>query len=207
MTRKSGSSGRWRERQRRDVYVGQAQRDGWRSRAVFKLQQVNDKERLLRPGIVCVDLGAAPGGWSQLAVRAVGEAGLVVAVDLLPMEPIPKVRFVRGDFTDPGVVHSVRELLDGRPVDLVMADMAPNISGNWAVDQPRSLALAESSLSFAEDVLKPHGDLLLKAFQGEGIDDFVRDLKGRFGIVKIVKPKASRAESREIYLLARNYGM
>ena len=205
--KKGGSSGRWRERQRRDVYVGQAQRDGWRSRAVFKLQQINDKERLLRPGMVCVDLGAAPGGWSQLAAQIAGESGLVVAVDLLPMETVPGVRFVRGDFTERATIDSVCEVLDGRAVDLVMSDMAPNISGNRAIDQPRSLALAESSLLVAEDVLKPRGDLLLKAFQGEGIDGFVRDLKGRFGTVKIVKPKASRAESREIYLLARNYGM
>jgi 23S rRNA (uridine2552-2'-O)-methyltransferase len=207
VARKSGSSNRWRERQRRDVYVGQAQREGWRSRAVFKLQQIHEKERLLKPGMVCVDLGAAPGGWSQLAAKVVGDAGLVVAVDLLPMETIPGVKFLLGDFTEPATLEALRVLLEGRPVDLVMSDMAPNISGNRAIDQPRSLTLAEASLAFADDVLRPHGDLLIKVFQGEGVDGFVRDLKSRFAAVKTLKPRASRAASREIYLLARNYGM
>jgi 23S rRNA (uridine2552-2'-O)-methyltransferase len=207
MPRRTGSSNRWRERQRRDIYVGQAQREGWRSRAVFKLQQIQQKERLLKPGITCVDLGASPGGWSQLAAQLVGEHGLIVALDVLPMDPIPSVRFVLGDFMQAGTLKSLHEILEGRPVDLVMSDLAPNISGNRAIDQPRSLELAEGALRFAEEVLKPGGDLLLKAFLGEGIDSFVRDLKRRFASVRTIKPKASRAASREIYLLARNYGM
>lgn len=207
MTRHTGSSSRWRERQRRDIYVNQAQRDGWRSRAVFKLQQIEDKERLLRPGTVCVDLGSSPGGWSQLAAKAVGERGLVVAVDLLPMDAVSGVRFILGDFTTEETIAAVRAALEGREVDLVMSDMAPNISGNRAIDQPRSLGLAEHALAFAEAVLKARGDLLIKTFQGEGVDALVRALKSRFDVVKTLKPKASRAESREIYLLARNYRM
>jgi 23S rRNA (uridine2552-2'-O)-methyltransferase len=205
--RKGGSSGRWKERQRRDHYVGQARREGWRSRAVFKLRQINDKEALLKPGMVCVDLGAAPGGWSQLAAQVVGSRGLVVAVDLLPMDTVPGVRFVLGDFTQAATVQSLHDVLEGRPVDLVLSDVAPNISGNRAVDQARSLALAEAASHFAREVLKPNGGLLIKAFQGEGLDGFVADLKARFAAVKVLKPKASRPESREIYLLARDHGL
>jgi len=207
MTKRTGSSNRWRQRQERDIYVEQAVKLGYRSRAVFKLQQINDKERLLRPGAVCVDLGAAPGGWSQLAARLVGSKGRVIALDLLEMEPIPGVEFLRGDFTSAETVAALKDKLGGTQVDLVLSDMAPNISGNRAMDQPRSMALVEEALLFAEEVLRPGGDLLFKAFQGEGLDAFVTDLKARFGTVKRLKPKASRSESREIYLLARNYGM
>jgi 23S rRNA (uridine2552-2'-O)-methyltransferase len=207
MTKRTGSSSRWRARQERDVYVEQAAKGGWRSRAVFKLEQIQEKERLLGPGTVCVDLGAAPGGWSQLAVRLVGARGRVLAVDLLPMEPIPGVEFVQGDFTTDETLAAVRERLGDATIDLVMSDMAPNITGTREMDQPRSMALIEHALAFAEEALKPGGDLLLKAFQGEGIDVFAADLKGKFGVVKRLKPKASRPESREIYLLARNYGM
>jgi 23S rRNA (uridine2552-2'-O)-methyltransferase len=207
MTRRTPSSHRWRQRQERDVYVEQANREGWRSRAVFKLQQIQDKERILKAGMTCVDLGASPGGWSQLAAKLVGSAGQVWALDVLPMAPIPGVHFVQGDFMAAETVAVLRALLGNRPVDLVMSDMAPNISGNRAIDQPRSMNLTEAALHFAEEVLKPGGDLLTKAFQGEGIDDFTRDLRERFAKVRIVKPKASRPASREIYLLARNYGM
>jgi 23S rRNA (uridine2552-2'-O)-methyltransferase len=154
-----------------------------------------------------VDLGAAPGGWSQLAARLVGPSGRVVAVDLLPMEAIPGVDFLVGDFTAPETVQALLERLKGAQVDLVLSDMSPNISGNRAMDQPRSLALIEQALAFAEQVLKPGGDFLAKAFQGEGTDELVRELGRRFKVVKRLKPKASRPESREIYLLARNYGM
>lgn len=207
MAKRTGSSNRWRQRQERDIYVEQAVKLGFRSRAVFKLQQINDKERLLRPGTVCVDLGAAPGGWSQLAARLVAPKGRVVALDLLEMEPIPGVEFLQGDFTTAETVAALKDKLGGTQVDLVLSDMAPNISGNRAMDQPRSMALVEEALLFAEEVLRPGGDLLFKAFQGEGLDAFVTDLKARFGTVKRLKPKASRSESREIYLLARNYGM
>ena len=162
---------------------------------------------LLKPGSVCVDLGSAPGSWSQLAARLVGSTGRVVAIDLLPMDAIPGVDFLQGDFTDADTVTKLKEMLGGAEVDLVMSDMAPNITGNRAIDQPRSLLLLEEALLFATEVLKPGGDLLVKAFQGEGIDSFTRELKRRFATVKTIKPKASRSESREIYLLARTYGM
>ena len=207
MPRRTGSSQRWRQRQERDIYVEQANRDGWRSRAVFKLEQIQDKERLLKPGSTCVDLGSAPGSWSQLAVRLVGPTGRVIAIDLLPMEPIPGVEFVEGDFTAPETLQALRNLVGSKPVDLVMSDMAPNMSGNRAIDQPRSLGLLDEAVAFAREVLRPGGDLLLKAFQGAGIDALTRELKRDFRTVKTLKPKASRSESREIYLLARSFGM
>jgi 23S rRNA (uridine2552-2'-O)-methyltransferase len=207
MARRSGSSNRWRQRQERDVYVEQAGRAGWRSRAVFKLEQINAKERFLRPGAVVVDLGSSPGSWSQLAAKLVAPDGRVIAVDLLPMDALPGVEFVLGDFTAQETLAALHAKLGGSKVDLVMSDMAPNITGTRAMDQPRSIALIEEALVFAEEVLKPGGTLLVKAFQGAGIDDFVHSLHGRFGVVKRIKPKASRAESREIYLLATNHGM
>jgi 23S rRNA (uridine2552-2'-O)-methyltransferase len=207
MPRRTGSSNRWRQRQERDIYVEQAGRAGWRSRAVFKLEQINTKERILRPGVVCVDLGSSPGSWSQLAAKLVSPGGRVIAVDLLPMDSLPGVEFVLGDFTTPETIAALHAALGGAKADLVMSDMAPNITGTRAMDQPRSLALIEEALVFAEEVLRPGGILLLKAFQGEGIDEFVKALASRFRAVKRIKPKASRAESREIYLLARDYGM
>jgi 23S rRNA (uridine2552-2'-O)-methyltransferase len=207
MPRRTGSSNRWRQRQERDPYVEQAARAGWRSRAVFKLEQINAKERILRPGVVCVDLGSSPGSWSQLAAKLVSPGGRVVAVDLLPMDPLPGVEFVLGDFTSSDTIAALRALLGGAPVDLVMSDMAPNITGTSAMDQPRSLALIEEALAFADEVLKPGGTLLVKAFQGEGLDELAKRLGTRFGSARRIKPKASRAESREVYLLARNHGM
>jgi len=204
MPRRTGSSNRWRERQERDIYVERAGRGGWRSRAVFKLEQIQDKERLLKPRMLCVDLGSAPGSWSQLAARLTAPGGRVIAVDLLPMEPIPGVEFLQGDFTTPETLAALRDVVGTSRVDLVLSDMAPNMSGQRAVDQPRSLLLLEEALLFATEVLRPGGDLLLKGFQGEGIEAFVRELKSRFQTVKTIKPKASRSESREIYLLARN---
>jgi len=207
MPRRTGSSQRWRQRQERDIYVEQANRDGWRSRAVFKLEQIQEKERLLKPGVTCVDLGSAPGSWSQLAAQLVGSTGRVIAIDLLPMEPIPGVEFLEGDFTAPETLEAFRNLVGPKPVDLVLSDMAPNMSGNRTIDQPRSLALLDEALAFAREVLRPGGDLLFKAFQGEGIDELTRELKRDFKVVKTLKPKASRPESREIYLLARSFGM
>ena len=207
MPRRTGSSNRWRQRQERDPFVEQAARAGWRSRAVFKLEQINAKERILRTGVGCVDLGSSPGSWSQLAAKLVSPGGRVVAVDLLPMDPLPGVEFVHGDFTSQDTIAALRAALGGVKVDLVMSDMAPNITGTRAMDQPRSLALIEEALAFADEVLEPGAALLVKAFQGEGIDEFVKVLGTRFRSVKRIKPKASRAESREIYLLARNHGM
>jgi 23S rRNA (uridine2552-2'-O)-methyltransferase len=207
MPKRTGSSHRWRERQERDVYVDRANRGGWRARSVFKLEQIEAKERLLKPGTVCVDLGSAPGSWSQLAARLVAPDGRVIALDVLPMEPIPNVAFLQGDFTSPETRSALRELVGATPVDLVLSDMAPNMSGQRAVDQPRMIALLEEALLFATEVLRPGGDLLVKAFQGEGIEAFVLELEKRFKTVKTIKPKASRPESREIYLLARNLGL
>jgi 23S rRNA (uridine2552-2'-O)-methyltransferase len=207
MARGRGSSHRWRERQQRDPYVERAARAGWRARAAFKLEEIDRRERLLRRGMVCVDLGAAPGSFSQYAAHRVGTGGAVIAIDLLPMEAIPGVEIVQADFTSPAGLERLHDLLQGRPVDLVMSDMAPNISGVAAVDQPRSIGLAEDALAFAEQVLKPKGDFLVKMFQGEGFLEFVTQVRSKFGKARLVKPKASRAESREIYLLARLYGM
>ena len=207
MTKRARSSGRWLQRQDKDVYVERAAREGFRSRAAYKLDEIQAKERLLTPGTLCVDLGASPGSWSQLAARRVGPKGAVWAIDLLPMEPIPGVEFVQGDFTEAATAAAFLERLGGRQVDLVMSDMAPNISGNRAVDQPRSIALAEHALEFARTVLRPGGSLLIKLFQGAGVDDFVQDLRTSFATVRTLKPRASRAESREIYVLARNYAM
>ena len=206
MSRRSGSSSRWKQRQERDPYVERAVKEGWRSRAVFKLAQIHEKERLLRPGMRVVDLGATPGGWSQYAARIGGARGRVWAMDLLPMDPVPGVEFVLGDFTDAAVVDALEAAIGGQ-VDLVMSDMAPNISGNRAIDQPRSMGLAEDALWFAQHMLVPGGAFLIKLFQGEGFPEFVRGAREQFGAVRLVKPKASRPESREIYMLARNYGM
>jgi 23S rRNA (uridine2552-2'-O)-methyltransferase len=205
MARLSSSSQRWRQRQAKDPFVERAVREGWRSRAVFKLEEIDRREHLLRRNEVVVDLGAAPGGWSQYAARKTGPGGRVVAIDLLPMEPIPDVEFLEADFTADSTLESLREALGGQQVGLVMSDMAPNISGNAAIDQPRSMGLAELAIEFAAEALAPGGDFLVKLFQGEGFMEFVADARRRFERVKLVKPKASRSQSRETYLLARQY--
>lgn len=202
---KRPSSSRWKQRQARDPYVRRAQQDGWRSRAAFKLLEIQQRDRLLSRGAVVVDLGAAPGGWSQFAAQAVGGSGQVIAVDLLEIDPLDGVHCIQGDFTDEIVMESVLNRLGDRKADLVMSDMAPNISGNWSVDQPRSMHLAELALEFACRVLGPGGSLIIKVFQGEGLDELVAAARARFGAVRLRKPAASRAESREIYVVARNY--
>jgi 23S rRNA (uridine2552-2'-O)-methyltransferase len=207
MSRRRGSSQRWRQRQERDPYVARAAREGRRSRAVFKLEEVQRRHRILRRGSVCVDLGASPGSWSRYAAGIVAPGGRVIAQDLLPMDPIPGVEFVLGDFTEEATQERLLELLGGACADLVMSDMAPNISGNRAIDQPRSLLLAEEALYLAREVLRPGGCFLVKLFQGEGFEDFVAAVRRDFSSVRLIKPKASRRESREIYLLARNYAM
>lgn len=206
MSRKAASSHRWRRRRDRDPYVERAQREGWRSRAVFKLEEIDRRERILTPGRVVVDLGAAPGGWTQYASRAVGRGGRVIATDLLSIDPVAGADVVTGDFTDPAVLAEIRERLGGA-AGLVMSDMAPNISGQKAIDQPRAIALAEEALWFAEEALEPGGDFLVKLFQGEGFDEFVRRARASFRRHRLIKPKASRSESREIYLLARTHGL
>ncbi len=204
MSKPKGSSSGWRARQERDPYVKMARRDGWRSRAVYKLEQILDKERLLRPDMICIDLGAAPGGWSQYVANRLKERGRVLALDVLPMDVLPGVEFIQGDFTEDTVLAAILQRLGDDRADLVLSDMAPNITGNKVVDQPRSLYLAELALDFAQKVLRKKGTFICKLFQGQGTDDLVAAARATFEQVKIVKPAASRPGSSEIYLVARN---
>ncbi len=207
MSKPRSSSRSWRERQERDPYVLRARKEGWRSRAVFKLEQIDQKERLVRPGMVCVDLGSAPGGWSQYVTEKLKGRARIVAVDLLPMDSLPDVEFVQGDFRDDEVFEQLLDAVGEQGADLVMSDMAPNISGTKAVDQPRSMYLVELALDMARRVLKPGGSFVTKVFQGEGFDEFVRDARNSFERVRVIKPKASRPGSREVYLVARNFSL
>lgn len=202
---KKGSSGRWLAEHHRDPYVKKARAAGYRSRSVFKLQEIQKKDRLIRPGMVVVDLGAAPGGWSQYAAEVLGGRGRVVALDILPMDGIPGVEFMQGDFSEHGLLEQLHSMLHGTPADLVLCDIAPNISGVAAADQARSMQLAEQALEFCRLGLKPGGDFLIKLFQGEGFDAYLKAVRERFGRVQIRKPDASRERSREVYLLARDY--
>lgn len=204
MSRRSKSSGRWVAEHESDEYVLRARREGWRSRAVYKLQEVQERESLIRPGLTVVDLGAAPGAWSQYAAHVMRGRGRIVAVDILPMDPLPDVAVIEGDFTEAATLEALNEALGSDAADLVLSDMAPNLSGMAAVDQPRAMLLAELALEFCRDRLRTGGDFLTKLFQGEGSDEFIRDCRALFGSVKVRKPRASRARSREVYLLARN---
>ena len=199
------SGGSWRERQERDPYVKRARAEGWRSRAVYKLEQIDKKERLFRKGMVILDVGSAPGSWSQYATEKLDGDATIVAVDLLEMDALPCVDFVQGDFRDDDILETLQRKLSDRQADLVMSDMAPNISGNRAIDQPRSMYLVELALEICSDVLKPGGDFVCKLFQGEGADAFIALTRQRFQRVKVMKPDASRAGSREVYLIARGY--
>lgn len=203
--KRTPSSSRWLKEHFTDAYVKRAREEGWRSRAVYKLAEIDERDRLLRPGRVVVDLGAAPGGWSQYAHARVGGTGRVVALDILPLDPLPGVETIEGDFREDAVLERLHAVLDGRRAGLVLSDMAPNISGMRAVDQPRAMHLAELVVALCDEVLEPGGDLLLKAFQGEGYETLVRDLRARFSAVATRKPKASRQRSREVYLLARGH--
>jgi 23S rRNA (uridine2552-2'-O)-methyltransferase len=200
---KSKSSGRWLNEHFQDEYVKKAQEQCFRSRAVFKLLEIQEKDRILKPGMQVVDLGAAPGGWSQYAQQKVGKKGAVVALDILEMEPLQDVIFIQGDFREQSVFDQLNEVLAGKPVDLVISDMAPNMSGNRAVDQAGAMYLAELAFETALTVLKSGGDFLVKVFQGEGCDQLQKEMRKQFKEVKTRKPKASRARSREVYLLAR----
>lgn len=205
MSKPRASSGSWRDRQERDPYVQRARREGWRSRAVYKLEQIDKKEKLLRPDMVCVDLGSAPGSWSQYVTATLKGRGRIVAVDLLPMDALPDVEFIQGDFQDDKVLQQMLQAVGDNGADLVMSDIAPNISGMRAVDQPRSMVLVELALDMARRVLKPRGNFVCKVFQGAGIDEFVADVRNSFERVRVLKPRASRAGSREVYLVARKY--
>ena len=193
----------WMRRHVTDPYVRSAQAAGYRSRAAYKLLQIAERDHLLKPGMVVIDLGSAPGGWSQVAAAAVAPAGRVIAVDRLEMAPVAGVIFVHGDFHDPATLGEVDRLLEAGQVDLVLSDLSPNISGIPSVDQARSVALAELARDLALNYLKPQGNFLVKAFQGSGLDEFVRQLRQHFERVVVRKPEASRSESREVYLLAR----
>ncbi|MCG8018311.1 MAG: 23S rRNA (uridine(2552)-2'-O)-methyltransferase RlmE [Candidatus Thiodiazotropha sp. 'RUGA'] len=205
--KRSKSSRKWLDRHFNDTYVKQAQKAGYRSRAAFKLLEIQEKDRLIKPGMKVVDLGAAPGGWSQIARDLVGEKGQVFALDILPMDPIAGVEFIQGDFRETEPLESLRNLLDGAAIDLVISDMAPNVTGMASVDQPRSIYLCELALDFARETLKPGGGFVVKVFQGEGFDDFLRQVRSSFSRVVSRKPDSSRAKSREIYLVAGNFKM
>ena len=202
---RSKTSNRWLQEHFDDEYVKKAQQDGYRSRAVYKLLEIDEKDRLLRPGMTVVDLGAAPGSWSEVAAQRVGEKGRVIALDILPMECLPGVTFIEGDFREEGPYNALLEALGESQADLVMSDMAPNISGMKGVDQPRAMYLADLALELARNVLKPGGSLLVKVFNGEGIDAYKQELRKDFDKLIVRKPKASRPRSAEIYLLAKGY--
>lgn len=188
-----------------DPFVKRAQKDGYRARAAYKLLEINDKYRLIRPGMVIVDLGAAPGSWSQVAAQLLRNQGLMLASDILPMDALPDVTFIQGDFREQTVFDQLLACLDGRAVDLVLSDMSPNTSGNPAVDQPRMIYLCELALDFATRVLRPDGQLLVKLFQGEGFDTYRKQVQQHFAGLRSLKPEASRARSREVYLLATGF--
>jgi len=205
--KKSKSSRQWLDRHFRDEYVKRAQAEGYRSRAAYKLLELQERDKLLKPGQAVVDLGAAPGGWSQIAQRIVGPGGRVLALDILPMEPIAGVEFIQGDFREQEPLDRLRHLLNGEPVDLVISDMAPNVSGMTAVDQPKTIYLCEIALDLAREILRPGGGFIVKIFQGVGFDAYIRELRGSFARVVTRKPQASRTKSREVYLVAGNFNL
>ena len=193
----------WIKQHVKDPYVKQSQVDGYRSRASYKLLEIVEKDRLIRSGMTVVDLGSAPGGWSQVAARLVGHTGRVHALDLLPMDSIAGVDFIQGDFTEEDTFDELLKLIENRPVDLVISDIAPNLSGNKAVDQPAVMYLAELAVELAEKVLTINGVFIAKLFQGQGFDPFVLRVRTLFNGVSIIKPDASRSRSREVYLVAK----
>ena len=207
MAKRSKSSNRWLKEHVDDYYVQQAQKDGYRSRAAYKLLEIVERDKIIKPGMTVVDLGAAPGGWSQVAGDIVGDDGRVIALDVLPMDSLADVEFIQGDFTEDEVFERLIEVIGDKRVDLVISDMAPNMSGMDAMDQPRSMYLVELALDMARQVLTKNGCFLTKMFQGEGSDEFIRDVRTSFNKVVIRKPKASRARSREVYLLASGFKM
>lgn len=204
--KRSASSSRWLAEHESDPYVKAARDAGWRSRAVFKLEEIDQRDRLLKPGIKLVDLGAAPGGWCQYASKRMNGQGRIFALDLLEMAPLPGVEFLQGDFHEQSVLDQLQAMLGGeRQLDLVLSDMAPNMRGVAAADQPAAMLLAELALEFAVAQLRSGGNFLTKAFQGEGFDAYLAQMRQHFATVTIRKPKASRDRSREVYLLARNH--
>jgi len=193
----------WIKQHVKDPYVKQSQLDGYRSRASYKLLEIVEKGRYIKPGMVVVDLGSAPGGWSQVATKLVGHKGCVVAVDILPMDPVAGVSFIQGDFTEEKILNQLLGEIGNRPVDLVISDMAPNLTGMKAVDQPAMIYLAELAVDLVQQVMTDDGIFIAKLFQGEGFDEFVRNTRTVFNVVSLKKPDASRAKSREVYLVAK----
>lgn len=204
---RSKSSKRWLHEHFDDVYVKKAQTEGYRSRAIYKLKEVDEKEQLLQPGMTVVDLGAAPGGWTQFVAEKLQGEGVIIALDLLPIDPLPNVKMILGDFRDENVLQELLDVVPKNGVDLVLSDMAPNMSGTAAVDIPRAMYLAELALDFSERMLKPGGALFMKVFHGTGFDEMVKHIRTRFKRVVIRKPSASRARSRETYMLAKGYNL
>jgi len=202
---RSKSSARWLKEHVNDPFVKQAQKDGYRSRASYKLKELNEKDKLIKPGMLVIDLGSAPGGWSQIASELVGEQGKLIASDILPMDPLPDVDFIQGDFTEEAVFDEIMRAIANRPVDVVISDMAPNLSGISSADQAASIYLIELALDMAQQVLKPKGSFIAKAFQGEGYDAFVTLVREQFETVVIRKPDSSRARSREVYVVAKGF--
>lgn len=204
MAVRSKSSKAWLNEHVNDHYVHMAQKDGYRARAAYKLLEINEKDKLIQAGTVLADLGSAPGSWSQVAAKLVGKQGEVFALDILPMDPIDGVSFIQGDFREDEVLAEFESLLDNRPLDLVICDMAPNMSGNAVTDQARSFYLCELALDFTAHHLKPGGSFLVKVFQGAGYQEYLAAMRGMFGVVQTRKPEASRNRSSEIYLLGKN---
>ncbi|MHA6162106.1 23S rRNA (uridine(2552)-2'-O)-methyltransferase RlmE [Pseudomonas sichuanensis] len=205
MVQRSKSSANWLREHFNDPFVKQAQKDGYRSRASYKLLEIQEKDRLIRPGMSVIDLGAAPGGWSQVTSRLIGGQGRLIASDILEMDSIPDVTFIQGDFTQDAVLQQILEAVGDSHVDLVISDMAPNMSGTPAVDMPRAMFLCELALDLATRVLKPGGDFLIKIFQGEGFDMYLKDVRSKFDKVQMRKPSSSRDRSREQYLLGKGF--
>jgi 23S rRNA (uridine2552-2'-O)-methyltransferase len=202
---RSKSSSRWLQEHVNDPYVKQAQKEGYRSRSSYKLLELNERDRLIRPGMRVLDLGSAPGGWSQVAAALVGSKGRVLATDILAMDPLKNVDFIQGDFREDSVLEAMLGHLDGAQVDLIISDIAPNISGISSADQAASIYLLELALDMARRVLKPTGNFVAKLFQGAGSDDYLKELRGAFEKVTIRKPDASRPRSREVYFVARGF--
>lgn len=204
MARSKTSAG-WLKEHVDDPYVQRAQQDGYRTRASYKLLELHDKDNLLRPGQTVIDLGSAPGGWSQVVARVLGDSGCIIASDILPMDSIADVAFIQGDFTTEEIYEAILEQINNRPVDLVISDMAPNMSGMSSIDQPGSMYLVELALDMARQVLKPNGEFVAKVFQGEGFDQYLDDVRSSFKKVLIRKPKASRPRSREVYIVGKGF--
>jgi len=202
---RSKSSSRWLKEHFDDEYVKRSKRDGYRSRAIYKLQELQEKDQLFKPGMTVIDLGSAPGSWSQYVAELIGDQGNLLASDILPMDSIPSVNFIQGDFTEQAILDQIVAAMGNTRADIVISDMAPNLSGSDAIDQPASVYLCELTLDMAQQLLSENGSMVVKLFQGVGSDEFLKQVRSCFKQVKIRKPKASRARSREVYVVAKQF--